>query len=75
LFCVNEFNALLARHGKTKEEVAAIIGVNPVTLYRKMNGLSDFNRHEIQLIIRAFDLDETTINSIFFASELTATQD
>ena len=68
MFSVNEFNALLAKHGKTREEVAVIIGINPATLYRKINGQSDFTRHEIQAISKAFDLDADSINRIFFAS-------
>lgn len=65
-----EFNALLARNDKTKEDVAVVLGINPATLYRKVNGQSDFTRKEIQIIGKLFDLDADTINLIFFAPEL-----
>lgn len=65
-----EFNALLARNDKTKDDVAAVLGINPATLYRKVNGQSDFTRKEIQIIGKLFNLDAATINLIFFAPEL-----
>lgn len=70
MFSPNEFNALIAKHGQTKEDVAAIIGVNPATLYRKISGVSDFTRREIQTISRAYSLTADDINNIFFADKL-----
>lgn len=70
MFASNEFNALIAKHGQTKEDVAAIIGVNPATLYRKISGVSDFTRREIQTISRAYSLTADDINNIFFADKL-----
>ena len=68
MFCVTEFNAMLARFSKTKEDVAVMLGINPATLYRKINGQSDFTRQEIQTIRCAFNLDADTLDKIFFAA-------
>ena len=68
MFCISEFNAMLARFDKTREDVAAILGINPATLYRKINGQSDFTRQEIQIIRYAFNLDADSLDRIFFAA-------
>ena len=70
MFNAPEFNAVLARNNKTKEDAAYILGINPATLYRKMNGHSDFTRAEIQLFRFAFKLSATDIDNIFFAEKL-----
>ena len=67
MFKVNLFKAKLAELSKTVPEVARVIGVNETTLYRKMNGSSDFNRNEIQLIRYALDLTDEEMKNIFFA--------
>nr|DAW44460.1 MAG TPA: Regulatory protein [Caudoviricetes sp.] len=68
MFCISEFNAMLARFDKTREDVAAMLGINPATLYRKINGQSDFTRQEIQIIRYAFNLDADSLDRIFFAA-------
>lgn len=52
----------------TIEEFAKIIGVSKTTLYRKINGISDFYREEIQKAKTVFTKDE--IDSIFFAEKV-----
>lgn len=73
MFSERNFNALLAKNGKKKSEIASLLGVNVSTLYRKMSGVSDFNRQEIQLIKLAFSLSDEELNSIFFAEMVTET--
>ena len=68
MFCISEFNAMLAHFDKTREDVAAMLGINPATLYRKINGQSDFTRQEIQIIRYAFNLDADSLDRIFFAA-------
>lgn len=65
MFKKNKFLALLKEHNVSIEKVATIIGVSKTTLYRKINGESDFYRSEIQAISRAFS--DIEIESIFFA--------
>jgi len=49
------------------EKVAKVLGINHVSLYRKMNGTSDFYRWEIEKIIRLFNLSGDDVLRIFFA--------
>lgn len=73
MFSERNFNALLAKHGKKKSEVADLLGISVATLYRKIKGISDFTRQEIQIIKLAFSLSDEELNSIFFAEEVTET--
>ena len=67
MFRKAEFNAVLARNEKSKEFVADLLGINIATLYRKINGQSDFTRSDIQLIRCAFHLTADEVDRIFFA--------
>jgi len=72
------FNALKLR-GKmvekqiTVEMMASRLGINPVTLYRKTTGKSEFTRSEIQVITDILALSMQEVKDIFFADELTET--
>lgn len=68
MFRVSEFNALLARKEITREKIASLLGINIATLYRKINGTSDFTRQEIQTIRLAFGLNAEEVDAIFFAT-------
>ena len=52
------------------QDLASFLGVNLSTLYRKLNGLSDFTRIEIQNISSYLSLTRDEIFEIFFAKEL-----
>lgn len=52
------------------QDLASFLGVNLSTLYRKLNGLSDFTRIEIQNISSYLSLTREEIFEIFFAKEL-----
>ena len=67
MFMANRFKAKLAELNKSMSEIATVIGVNQATLYRKINGTSDFTRNEIQLIRHALSLTVDEVDNIFFA--------
>lgn len=60
---VNELKALVVKKGKTMKGLAKYIGVSIPTLYKKLNGQSDFYRHEM---IKAAEYLEEDLNYIFF---------
>ena len=63
----NLLNAKRIEKGYTVEQVANVIGINTITLYRKINGKSEFLRSEIQQIRMLFKLTDNELMSIFFA--------
>lgn len=67
LFQKNEFRAEVVRNGMSLEDVAKAIGINYVSLHRKMNGTSDFYRGEIEKIVRLLNLSGEDVLRIFFA--------
>lgn len=67
MFKINLFKAALAANSRTAKDAAEAIGVNEATLYRKMNGKSDFTRNEIQLIRQFLHLSADEVERIFFA--------
>ena len=69
MFDRRKFKAALALKGLTIRDVAAILSIDVATLYRKMNGTSDFYRNEIQILCTALELKNP--EDIFFAKELT----
>ena len=66
-----KFKAAVIERGKTISSVAEYLKINESTLYRKINGVSEFSREEIQNICLFLDLDSPL--EIFFANELTET--
>ncbi len=67
-----KFKAAVIERGKTIADVAEYLKINESTLYRKINGTSEFSRDEIQNICIFLKLDSPL--EIFFANELTETQ-
>ncbi len=68
-----KFLGKVKERGKTIQEVADFLGINPATLYRKMNGESDFFREEIQKLSEFLMMDDPM--TIFFAEKVAETQD
>lgn len=66
MFKKNELVAEIIRKGYKIEDFAKIVGLNPATLYRKMNGKTDFYRNEIVKIAEILDLSNRAICNIFF---------
>lgn len=67
MFDRNKFRAKIIENGLTTEQVAERLNISVATLYRKMNGTSDFTRNEIQRLKEMLYLDVHTANAIFFA--------
>lgn len=55
------------KHGYTMQDLSRSLNISEVTLYRKLNGTSDFTRPEIQRIKDVLGLDDSVIISIFFS--------
>lgn len=62
------------RAGISKEKIAKILDMNLSTLYRKLNGESDFTLTELKKLRRVLKLSKDDIDCIFFSDELTETQ-
>ncbi len=65
MFDQKKFKALLVMKGKTMQDIASLLNINQATLYRKINGSSDFFRKEIQAICEYLEIENP--NDIFFA--------
>lgn len=59
------FISLINASGKTMEDVADALGISKTTLYRKMNGESDFYRSEMKAFCDFVGYKNP--NPIFFA--------
>jgi DNA-binding XRE family transcriptional regulator len=68
MFDENKFKAAVISNGKTLKDMANGLGISVVTLYRKMNGESDFYRNEIEMCCKLLNADD--LNDIFFAKEV-----
>lgn len=66
MFKKNELVAEIVRNNYKIEDFAKMVGLNPVTLYRKMNGKTDFYRNEIVKIAEILHLNNQSICNIFF---------
>lgn len=60
-----EFREIIKINGKTLQDVANIIGINVITLYKKMSGESDFYKNEMDILIK--ELNIVNPEKIFFA--------
>lgn len=60
-----EFNAQMARKGKKRMDLAKALGIDPSTLYRKIENDGDFDRNQIAIIIDFLELENPM--PIFFA--------
>lgn len=59
--------AQMVANGMKTEELADKLGINPLTLYRKLNGKTEFTRSEMQIIKSVFRLNKGEMDAIFFA--------
>lgn len=67
MFDRKRFRAKVIEKGLTLQKIAEIMGIKEATLYRKMNGDSDFTRNEIQLFREKLGLSAAETDAIFFA--------
>ncbi len=63
-----ELKSLVVKKGKTMKGLAEFLGISVPTLYKKLNGVSDFYRHE--MIKVAEYLEEDDLNYIFFKQKV-----
>ena len=66
MFDRNLFNYYIARANQTKGAVAAHLGINEATLYRKSTGASEFTRDEIQKLKEFLNLTDSEAMKVFF---------
>lgn len=59
--------ARMVEKSVTQNELADKLGINSATLYRKINGESEFTRSEMQIIKAVLALDTSGMDAIFFA--------
>lgn len=69
MFDKRRFKAQVILSGKTMPEIASRLNINVATLYRKMSGVSDFYRAEIQVICECLGIEDP--NEIFFSKKVT----
>lgn len=69
MFDKKAFHIAAIKADMTYDDVAKSIGINASTLYRKMNGQSEFTRSEIQRICDVLSIDSPM--DIFFTEKLT----
>lgn len=61
------FRFIIMRRGEKISDAAKVMGISQVTLYRKMQGISDFYRTEIQKFCNHYKVQA---ENIFFANTL-----
>ena len=66
-----KFKRAVEDSGKSLQDIADLLGINLATLYRKMNGTSDFFRNEIYIICEELNLKDPI--EIFFANKIAQT--
>jgi len=64
MFNKNEFNAMLARKGLTRSDLAEKLGMRRETLYRRIANEGNFTYSEICTLIEIFGKDEV-VNALF----------
>lgn len=64
---VKKFRSVLILKGITYKNIAGLLNINVTTLYRKLNGESDFYRNEIDIIAKHLKLTLEEVEEIFFA--------
>lgn len=69
LFNKKKFKAQVILSGKSMMEIAHLLGINQTTLYRKINGKSDFYRNEIYKLCNYLNISNPI--EIFFADKIT----
>lgn len=62
----NLLEAKLKEKGKNISEISDYLGIDKVTFYRKISGLSDFYRNEIGMVMEFLELSISEMENIFF---------
>ena len=64
----NMLKSILVRHGDSVATLAEKMGLSQTSLYRRINGETDFDYKEIKVIKDIYDLSPEDIDAIFFTS-------
>lgn len=67
MFKSRMLKARMVEKDKSNEEVAAALGIDSSTFSKKLNGISEFKRTEIQIIRSFLNLSVEESEAIFFA--------
>lgn len=73
MFDKRKFLAQMTLRGVSKKELAVKLGINEITLYRKINNDGFFTRKEINTMIDVLAIENPA--EIFFAEELAETKE
>ena len=73
MFNKARFRAALMLKGMTMEQLAAALSINPSTLSRKINGITDFTHSEMKSLRHILSLTAEQFEGIFFAEDITET--
>ena len=73
MFDKRKFLAQMTLRGVSKKELAEKLGINGITLYRKINNDGFFTRKEINTMIEVLAIENPA--EIFFAEELAETKE
>ena len=74
MFNKNKLKGKIVEMGFSVRTIAETLKMNETTFYRKMNGISDFTREEIQKISSLLDLSVQEKEQIFLDRSLSKTQ-
>lgn len=66
----NLLKAEMVKHGINGQQLSAQIGISESAFYRKMNGSSEFTQGEIRSIADTLHLDNESIITVFFGTEV-----
>lgn len=69
MFNKKKFLLKLMQEDKSLKDVANHLGISIVTLYRKINGTSDFFRNEVYELIKFLNIENP--DEIFFNNKVT----
>lgn len=64
---VSKLKGKIVERNTTQEELAATIGIDKSTFYRKMKQNGNFSIKEVNLIVSALDLSKDEAMAIFFS--------
>ena len=73
MFDKRKFLAQMTLRGVSKKKLADKLGINEITLYRKINNDGYFTRKEINTMIDFLDIENPA--EIFFAEKLAETKE
>ena len=62
-----QFEIVLLRKGKTKKDIANVLGISLQALYNKLNNVVDFKTREVNIIVEYLKLTIEEMMEIFFA--------